>query len=76
METETEHPDGLASRVLPRPLYRALAQLQPRGVGLQTPAEVFEAVSSLRRDLERGFEQLAKKQPVPPIGALVRALRR
>jgi hypothetical protein len=42
----------------------------------ETAAEVFEAVRSLRRDLERGFAQLAEKQPVPPIGALVRALRR
>lgn len=42
----------------------------------ETAAEVFEAITSLRRDLERGFEQLSKKQPLPPIGALVRALRR
>lgn len=41
----------------------------------ETAAQAFEVVTSLRRDLEHGFELLAKNEPVPPIGALVRALR-
>jgi hypothetical protein len=41
----------------------------------ETPAAVFRKVSSLKKKLARGFERIARAQPAPEIGELMRRLR-
>ena len=42
----------------------------------QTPEEVLRDISVLKRNLEASLDELARSQPAPGIGQLVRALRR
>jgi hypothetical protein len=42
----------------------------------QTADQVFKQVSSLKKSLEQALDKLARSQPVPPIGKLVRSLRK
>lgn len=42
----------------------------------QTASQVFGEITTLKRDLEQGLDKLARGQPTPPVGKLVRALRR
>ena len=41
----------------------------------QDAGEVYRAIRSLKRGLEQSFEKLAKEQPLPEIGELIRKLR-
>jgi hypothetical protein len=41
----------------------------------ESPGAVFRKISSLKKELERGFERIAREQPAPPIGELIRRLR-
>ena len=42
----------------------------------QTSSQVFKDITTLKKNLEQGLDKLARSQPTPPVGELVRALRR
>ena len=41
----------------------------------ESPAVVYRKVSALKKELERGFEMIAREEPAPSIGELIRRLR-
>jgi len=52
--------------------------LSPAACGFsltQSAADVFREISALKDELEKGFERIARDQPVPPIGECIRKLR-
>ena len=42
----------------------------------QSPREVHDAIVALKQQLMHAFDALARKQPVPSVGALIKALRK
>jgi len=41
----------------------------------QSPSQVFADVESLRENIAEALDQVARRQPVPPIGELIRKLK-
>jgi hypothetical protein len=76
LELGSEVDGGISAEAVLTSLVGTTVRKEACGFSLkESPGAVFRKVSSLKKELERAFEKIAREEPAPPIAELIRRLR-